>query len=40
VIHADCIHVLDKGRIVESGSYGELMKLDGVFAALVKRQII
>lgn len=40
VINADCIHVLDKGRIVESGTYGELLKRDGAFAALVKRQII
>lgn len=40
VIHADCIHVVDKGRIVESGTYNELLQLDGAFAALVKRQII
>jgi len=40
VIQADCIHVLEKGRIVESGTYDELIKRDGPFAALVKRQII
>lgn len=40
VIHADCIHVLDKGRIVESGSYDALIHQDGAFAALVKRQIV
>jgi ATP-binding cassette subfamily C protein len=40
IVHADCIHVVDKGRIVESGTYSGLLKEDGVFAALVKRQII
>lgn len=34
----DRIIVLDKGRIVEDGSYEELIKLNGSFAALVARQ--
>jgi len=36
---ADCIYVLDRGRLMEKGSYSELMALDGTFAALAKRQI-
>ncbi len=39
VINADRIYVLDKGKIVESGSYSELMKQNGVFSKLAKRQI-
>ena len=39
VIHADCIHVLVAGEIVESGSFDELMALDGVFAAMARRQL-
>lgn len=36
----DRIIALDKGRIVESGSYDELMERDGFFAELVRRQQI
>ncbi len=36
----DRIIALDKGKIVESGSYDELMERDGFFADLVKRQQI
>ena len=36
----DRIIALDKGKIVESGSYDELMEKDGFFADLVKRQQI
>ena len=36
----DRILALDKGKIVESGSYDELMEKDGFFAELVKRQQI
>ena len=36
----DRIIALDKGRIVESGSYDELMEKGGFFAELVKRQQI
>ncbi|QTE23302.1 NHLP bacteriocin export ABC transporter permease/ATPase subunit [Polaribacter cellanae] len=39
VKNADCIYVLDKGAIVESGSFEELMEKKGVFANLAKRQI-
>ena len=37
--NADRIFVMDKGQIVESGTYEELMKLDGLFSTLAKRQI-
>lgn len=39
VIDADQIHVVDAGRIVESGTYEQLMANDGPFAALAKRQL-
>lgn len=38
VIHADKIHVIDNGQIAESGTYDELVKLNGLFAQLAKRQ--
>ena len=36
--HCDRIIVLDKGKIVEDGSYEELIALNGAFAELVARQ--
>jgi ABC-type bacteriocin/lantibiotic exporter with double-glycine peptidase domain len=36
--HCDRILVLDKGRIVESGNYDELIEKKGMFADLVARQ--
>jgi ATP-binding cassette subfamily C protein len=39
VMNCDRIIVLDKGAIVEEGSYAELMQLNGVFAELAKRQL-
>ncbi|SMF04123.1 NHLM bacteriocin system ABC transporter, ATP-binding protein [Tistlia consotensis] len=36
---ADRIFVIDGGRVVESGSYEELMARQGTFAELVKRQV-
>ena len=37
---ADRIIVMDAGRIVESGSYEELMAQSGMFSALARRQIV
>ena len=36
---ADRIYVMRAGKIVQSGSFDELMAVDGVFKELVKRQI-
>lgn len=34
------IHVLAGGRIIETGTYKELMQADGAFARLAARQLI
>ncbi|MCL5289573.1 MAG: NHLP bacteriocin export ABC transporter permease/ATPase subunit, partial [Firmicutes bacterium] len=39
VINCDRIIVLDKGRIIEEGSYQDLMKMNGVFSELARRQL-
>ena len=36
---ADRIYVLQAGKVVETGSFAELMEVDGVFRDLIKRQI-
>ena len=36
---ADRIYVLQAGKVVQQGSFNELMEVDGVFRKLVKRQI-
>jgi ABC-type bacteriocin/lantibiotic exporter with double-glycine peptidase domain len=39
IVNADRIYVLQQGRVVESGTYRELMQRRGVFAQLARRQI-
>lgn len=39
VLHADVIHVLEKGRIVESGSHSDLVALKGLYYAMWRQQI-
>jgi ABC-type multidrug transport system fused ATPase/permease subunit len=40
VQRADSIVVLDRGKVVENASFDELMEDDGLFASLVRRQML
>ena len=40
IINADTILVMDKGRIVQSGSYKELIEQPGLFRDLATRQLL
>lgn len=40
IVNADRIFVMDAGRIVESGTYDELLAQNGLFSTLAKRQIV
>ncbi len=40
VRHADCIYVLDQGRIVEQGTHDQLLALGGYYADLHSRQLL
>jgi ATP-binding cassette subfamily C protein len=39
IVKADRIFVLDAGRLVQTGTYAELVNQPGLFADLVKRQL-
>lgn len=36
--HADRIYVMDAGRIIETGTYNELVEKNGLFATMLRRQ--
>ncbi|MEO3713573.1 lipid A export permease/ATP-binding protein MsbA [Roseateles flavus] len=38
VRHADCIHVMSQGRVIESGTHETLLALEGVYAGMVRAQ--
>ncbi len=40
ITHADRIYVLDRGRVVESGTYEELMEQGGHFLELARHQLV
>ncbi len=40
VQRADRIYVIDQGRVVQSGKFDELVKAEGPFAELAKRQLL
>ncbi|HEX8691494.1 MAG TPA: NHLP bacteriocin export ABC transporter permease/ATPase subunit [Longimicrobium sp.] len=39
ILNADRIYVIEAGRIVQAGTYHELIRQDGLFAELAKRQL-
>jgi ATP-binding cassette subfamily B protein len=39
IMHADCIHVLERGRIVESGRHAELVEKKGLYYAMWRQQV-
>lgn len=39
IVNCDRIIVMDKGTVIENGSYEELMTMNGVFAELARRQL-
>jgi ABC-type multidrug transport system fused ATPase/permease subunit len=40
IMNADRIYVLQRGQVVQSGTYSELISQEGLFADLAKRQIV
>jgi len=40
VINADQIFVIERGRVVQRGTYGELMNSQGLFVDLARRQLV
>jgi ABC-type bacteriocin/lantibiotic exporter with double-glycine peptidase domain len=40
IVKADRIFVLEAGRVVQSGTYAELIAQEGLFAKLAQRQLV
>ncbi len=40
IVRADIIYVLDKGQVVEEGTYSELIRLNGYFCKMAQTQIL
>lgn len=40
VRHADCIYVLEKGRVIEQGTHDELLGRNGMYAALCRTSLM
>lgn len=40
IVHADRIIVMDKGKIVQQGTYKELLAKEGLFARMARRQVV
>ncbi len=38
-MHADCIYVLERGRIVESGAHEALVERKGLYYAMWRQQV-
>lgn len=36
--HADCIHVMSQGKVVESGTHADLLAQEGLYAGMVRAQ--
>src|SRR6266576_3005494 len=39
ILHADCIYVLERGRIVESGRHEDLLEKNGLYSAMWRQQV-
>jgi len=39
VLHADCIYVLERGRIIETGKHAELLEKKGLYFAMWRQQV-
>jgi ATP-binding cassette subfamily B protein len=38
-MHADCIYVLERGRVVESGRHEDLLAKKGLYSAMWRQQV-
>ena len=39
ILHADCIYVLERGRILESGRHEDLLASNGLYSAMWLQQV-